>query len=43
MRLIASQTPGVLLDEFALSDVEYSGAELPLIPGPLKSQAVVCK
>ncbi|KAI4846813.1 hypothetical protein E4T44_04858 [Aureobasidium sp. EXF-8845] len=40
MRLIASQTPGLTLDESALSEVEFSGADLSLIPGPLKSQAV---
>lgn len=43
MRLIASRTPGLTLDESALSEVEFSGADLSLIPGPLKSQAVVCK
>lgn len=41
MRLIASQTPGIAIDESALSEVEFSGADLSLIPGPLKSQVVV--
>ncbi|KEQ68207.1 CoA-transferase family III [Aureobasidium namibiae CBS 147.97] len=40
MRLLASQAPGVGLDESALSQVEFSGADISLIPGPLKSQAV---
>lgn len=41
LRLLASQTPGFTRDEAALSEVEFSGGDLSIIPGPLKSQAVV--
>lgn len=43
LRLLASKTPGFTQDEAALSDVKFSGADLSIIPGPLKSQAVVSK
>jgi hypothetical protein len=41
LRLLASQTPGFTPDEAALSDVKFFGDDLSLIPGPLKSQALV--
>jgi hypothetical protein len=41
LRLLASKTPGFTQDEAALSDVEFSGDDLSIIPGPLKSQALV--
>jgi hypothetical protein len=41
LKLLASQTPGFTQDEAALSDVKFSGDDLSLIPGPLKSQALV--
>jgi hypothetical protein len=41
LRLLASQTPGFTRDEAALSDVNFFGDDLSIIPGPLKSQAIV--
>jgi hypothetical protein len=41
LRLLASKTPGFTRDEAALSDVKLSGDDLSIIPGPLKSQALV--
>jgi hypothetical protein len=41
LRLLACKTPGFTQDEAALSDVEFSGDDLSIIPGPLKSQALV--
>lgn len=41
LRLLASQTPGFTQDEAALSAVKFFGDDLPIIPGPLKSQAMV--
>lgn len=40
-RLLASRTPGFNQSESVLSEVDFSGADLSFIPGPLKSQAVV--
>jgi hypothetical protein len=41
LRLLASKTPGFTKDEAALADVKFSGDDLSIIPGPLKSQALV--
>jgi hypothetical protein len=41
LRHLASQTPGFTVDENALSAVKFSGDDLSIIPGPLKSQAIV--
>ena len=41
LRLLASQTPGFTRDEAALSAVKFTGDDLTIIPGPLKSQAIV--
>lgn len=41
LRLLASKTPGFTRDEGILSDVKFSGDDLSIIPGPLKSQALV--
>lgn len=43
LRLLASKTPGFTRDEAALSSVKFSGDDLSIIPGPLKSQALVRK
>jgi hypothetical protein len=41
LRLLALKTPGFIRDEAALSEVNFSGGDLSIIPGPLKSQAIV--
>jgi hypothetical protein len=41
LRLLASKTPGFTQDEAAFSDVKFFGGDLSIIPGPLKSQALV--
>lgn len=41
LKLLASQTPGFTKDDAVLSEVEFVGDDLPIIPGPLKSQALV--
>lgn len=41
LRLLASKTPGFTHDDAALSEVKFSGGDLSIIPGPLKSQALV--
>jgi hypothetical protein len=41
LRLLASKTPGFTQDEAAFSDVKFFGDDLSIIPGPLKSQALV--
>jgi hypothetical protein len=41
LRLLAPQTPDFTRDEAALSEVKFSGDDLSIIPGPLKSQAIV--
>ncbi|KAI4627058.1 uncharacterized protein J4E87_004400 [Alternaria ethzedia] len=38
LKHLAGITPGFTTEEAALNDVEFSGGELPIIPGPLKSQ-----
>lgn len=43
LRLLASKTPGFTQDDALLSSVKFTGADLSIIPGPLKSQAVVSK
>lgn len=42
LRHIASLTPGLLESEAELDEVDFHGQDLPLIPGPLKSQVMVC-
>ena len=41
LRYMAQVTPGFRQDEEFLDAVEFSGQDLPIIPGPLKSQALV--
>lgn len=41
LKHLAGITPGFTTEEAALNDVEFSGGELPIIPGPLKSQVFV--
>ncbi|KAL4731011.1 hypothetical protein ACLX1H_003053 [Fusarium chlamydosporum] len=40
LRILASRTPGFTTDENLLSNVRFTGQDLPCIPGPIKSQAV---
>jgi hypothetical protein len=40
---LASTTPGFITDPAVLHNVHFHGAEYPIIPGPLKSQAFVRK
>lgn len=42
LKHLAGITPGFTVDETALNEVEFSGEDLPIIPGPLKSQVLVC-
>ncbi len=37
----AEVSPGFTTDDSALESVEFYGGDLPIIPGPLKSQAMV--
>lgn len=39
---LASITPGFTNDAKAFEDVEFTGADLTIIPGPLKAQPLVC-
>ncbi|KAM4063090.1 coA-transferase family III domain-containing protein [Hirsutella rhossiliensis] len=45
LKYFAESTPGFTTDDAALSSVEFHGGDLPIIPGPLKSQAMsaVCQ
>jgi hypothetical protein len=40
LRYLASVTPGFTTDEDTLNSVRWVGDDLPLIPGPIKSQAI---
>lgn len=37
----ANMTPGFVTDATVLDDVDFHGDDLPIIPGPLKAQALV--
>lgn len=39
---LASVSPGFPKESAALKDVEFVGNDLPILPGPLKAQALVC-
>lgn len=39
---LADITPGFTKDQKALEDVQFVGQDLPLLPGPLKAQVLVC-
>lgn len=41
LKYLAGNTQGFTTDEGTLNDVEFSGDDLPIIPGPLKSQVLV--
>lgn len=41
LRLLNDTTPNLGLSPIDLDQVDFSGDDLPLIPGPLKSQALV--
>lgn len=41
LKYLAGVTPGFSTDESLLNDVEFSGDDLPIIPGPLKAQVFV--
>lgn len=41
LKYFALATPGFTTDEAILDDVEFHGSDLPIIPGPLKSQVLV--
>ena len=38
----AGASPGFTKDAAVLDAVEFYGSELPILPGPLKAQALVC-
>ena len=38
----AKTTPGFVKDAAVLDEVDFHGGDLPIIPGPLKAQALVC-
>jgi hypothetical protein len=40
LKYFASVTPGFTTDDAVLSSVKFEGGDLPLLPGPIKSQAV---
>lgn len=41
LKHLASITPGFTTQEELLDSVEFSGDDLPIIPGPIKSQVFV--
>jgi hypothetical protein len=41
LRYLAETTPGFTTDPTLLDNVDFHGADYPIIPGPLKSQAFV--
>jgi hypothetical protein len=40
---LANITPGFSKDEKVLGDVEFVGNDLPILPGPIKAQALVSR
>ena len=42
LRYFAEASPGFTKDPAILNAVEFYGSELPILPGPLKAQALVC-
>ena len=40
MRELAARTPGFTIDERMLDQVTFEGDDLPVIPGPIKSEAM---
>lgn len=43
LHYLAEMTPGFTTDPAVLNSVNFHGADYPIIPGPLKSQAFVSK
>lgn len=41
LKHLASITPGFTNDPTLLDDVEFTGGDLPIIPGPIKAQVLV--
>ena len=42
MNIIAGGTPGFNVEKGAIDAVKFIGGDLPIIPGPLKAQQLVC-
>lgn len=41
LKHFAEQTPGFRSDDAFLDNVEFTGDDLPMLPGPIKAQALV--
>lgn len=42
LKHLAGITPGFSNEPKALDDVEFTGADFPILPGPIKAQVLVC-